>query len=83
VLVTNNSSDFPRLYARQGLHAGLVIIIPNVNRVGQHGLFLTALEDLAKVGDLVNRVLEVDIDGDDVTFTVYDLPADESWFRRR
>jgi predicted nuclease of predicted toxin-antitoxin system len=31
VLVTNNGGDFRRLYRTQPLHAGLVIIIPNVN----------------------------------------------------
>jgi predicted nuclease of predicted toxin-antitoxin system len=74
-LVTNNASDFRRLYATQPLHAGLVIIIPNVNRSTQQRLFLGALDELARLGEPVNRVLEVDIDGDDVTFNVYDFPA--------
>ena len=76
VLVTNNASDFRRLYATQPLHAGLVIIIPNVNRMDQRRLFRGALDELARLGEPVNRVLEVDIDGDDVTFSLYDLPAD-------
>jgi predicted nuclease of predicted toxin-antitoxin system len=76
VLVTNNASDFRRLYARQPLHAGLVIIIPNVGRVMQRRLFRGALDELALIGEPINRVLEVDIDGDDVTFSLYDLPAD-------
>ena len=75
VLVTNNASDFRRLYARQRLHAGLVIIIPNVNRTEQQRLFLGALNELAALGEPINRVLEVDIDGDDMTFDLYDLPA--------
>ena len=74
VLVTNNASDFRRLYATQPLHAGLVIIIPNVNRVVQRQLFQGALDELARVGEPVNRVLEVDIEGDEVTFKLYDLP---------
>jgi predicted nuclease of predicted toxin-antitoxin system len=74
VLVTNNASDFRRLYAAQTLHAGLVIIIPNVNRIVQQQLFRGALDELAKFGEPVNRVLEVDIEGDDVTFKLYDLP---------
>jgi predicted nuclease of predicted toxin-antitoxin system len=74
VLVTNNASDFRRLYAAQTLHAGLVIIIPNVNRMVQQQLFRGALDELAKFGEPVNRVLEVDIEGDDVTFKLYDLP---------
>jgi predicted nuclease of predicted toxin-antitoxin system len=74
VLVTNNASDFRRLYATQLLHAGLVIIVPNVNRIDQQRLFRGALDELARFGEPVNRVLEVDIEGDDVTFKLYDLP---------
>jgi predicted nuclease of predicted toxin-antitoxin system len=43
VLVTNNAIDFRRLYARQTLHAGLVIILPSVNRTTQQMLFRGAL----------------------------------------
>jgi predicted nuclease of predicted toxin-antitoxin system len=75
VLVTNNASDFRRLYAAEPLHAGLVIIIPSVNRRDQQRLFRGALDELARFGEPVNRVLEVDIDGDDVTFKLYDLPT--------
>jgi hypothetical protein len=75
-MVTNNASDFRRLYAAQPLHAGLVVIVPSVNRVVQQQLFRGALEALADFGDPVNRVLEVDIEGDEVTFTFYELPAD-------
>ena len=75
VLVTNNASDFRRLYAKQPVHAGLVIILPNVNRIEQQRLFLGALAELATLGEPINRVLEVDIEGDDMTFTFYDLPA--------
>lgn len=74
VLVTNNASDFRRLYGTQPLHAGLVIIIPNVNRAVQQQLFRGALDELAGHGEPINRVLEVDIDGDEVTFDLYDLP---------
>jgi hypothetical protein len=75
VLVTNNAGDFRRLYAVQPLHAGLVIVIPNVGRVTQRRLFRGALDALAMLGEPINRVLEVDIDGDEVTFSLYDLPA--------
>ncbi len=75
VLVTNNASDFRRLYAAQPLHAGLVIIIPNVGRAIQQQLFFGALEQLAAHGEPINQVLEVDIDGEDVTFTFYDHPT--------
>ncbi len=78
VLVTNNASDFRRLYARQTLHAGLIIIIPNVNRRQQRRLFRGALDLLATMAEPVNRVLEIDIDGDDVTFALYELPPSPS-----
>jgi hypothetical protein len=77
-VVTNNASDFRRLYATQPLHAGLVIIIPSVNRVEQQRLFRGALDELGQLGELINRVLEVDIDGDEVVFSLYDLPTTSS-----
>lgn len=74
VVVTNNASDFRRLLAAQPLHAGLVILIPNVDRAMQCRLFKAALDELASHGEPVNQVLEVDLDGGDVTFALYDLP---------
>ena len=58
--VTNNRTDFAVLYGREDLHAGLVIIIPNVVPVRQCGLFRTAL---AHIGgrSMVNTVLEIDV----------------------
>lgn len=47
VLVTNNASDFRRLYAAEPLHAGLVIVIPVVGRALQRKLFRAALDELA------------------------------------
>ena len=55
VLVTNNASDFRRLYAAQPLHAGLVILIPTVSRVLHRKLFRAALDELAVVGEPVRR----------------------------
>jgi predicted nuclease of predicted toxin-antitoxin system len=74
VLVTNNASDFRELYAAQPLHAGLIILIPVATRVVQQRLFKAALDELAVIGEPVNRVLEVDLDGEEVTLTLYDLP---------
>jgi hypothetical protein len=56
--VTNNASDFRRRYAAQPLHAGLVILIPAVDRSLQQRLFKTALDELAILGEPVNRVIE-------------------------
>ena len=74
VVVTNNASDFRKLYATQSLHTGLVIIIPSVNRVEQQRLFHGALDELSRFGELINRVLEVDIAGDEITFDFYEIP---------
>jgi len=75
VLVTNNASDFRQLYAMESLHAGLVILIPVVNRVVQQKLFRAALDELVAIGEPINRVLEVDLDGEEVTLAFYDLPT--------
>lgn len=74
VLVTNNASDFRQLYAAQPLHPGLIILIPVVNRNVQRQLFKAALDELAIIGEPVNRVLEVDLDGGEATLTLYDWP---------
>jgi len=74
-LVTNNAVDFRGLYAAQPLHAGLVILIPNVDGDMQQRLFSGAIEHLARYGEPVNQVLEVDLEGDEVTFTFYELPS--------
>ncbi len=76
ILVTNNAGDFRQLYAAQPLHAGLIILLPNVGRDLQQRLFRAALDELATTGEPVNRVLEVDLDGGEVTLTLYDLPPD-------
>jgi hypothetical protein len=78
VLVTNNASDFRKIYATTSLHAALVIIVPNVGRALQARLFRAALEAVPEPDDLVNSVLEVSIDGEEVTLDFYDLPEDPS-----
>ena len=78
VLVTNNASDFRQLYAAQPLHAGLIVLIPTVIRTVQKRLFKAALEELATIGEPINRVLEVDLDGEELTLTLYDWPPASS-----
>jgi len=46
-----------------------------VNVTLQQQLFQGALEELAAIGEPVNRVLEVDLDGDVLTFELYELPV--------
>ena len=60
--VTNNRTDFTALYAKEELHAGLVIILPNVTPARQRELFRAALSHIGK-RNLMNAVLEVDLAG--------------------
>jgi predicted nuclease of predicted toxin-antitoxin system len=74
VVVTNNASDFLKLYAAQELHPGLVILLPSVGRETQKLLFAAALTRLSVVGEPINQVVEVSLDGQDITVTLYPLP---------
>lgn len=58
--VTNNAVDFRRLFATEELHAGLVILLPNVRRALQVKLFAAVLADLAADDDVVNKAIEAD-----------------------
>lgn len=72
--VTNNARDFRKLYAKEELHAGLVIIVPQVLPAQQRELFALILQDLADTQDMVNEVIEVTLDGEDAVLTRYSLP---------
>jgi predicted nuclease of predicted toxin-antitoxin system len=73
--VTNNRVDFIQLFGQMELHAGLIIIVPNVVPALQRALFESALQYLAgKV--LVNSVVEVSLDLQVVTCVEYRLPTD-------
>jgi predicted nuclease of predicted toxin-antitoxin system len=61
-LVTNNRLDFMALYAKEPLHPGLIIILPNVTPSRQRELFRAALVHIGG-RDLINTVLEVDLTG--------------------
>lgn len=74
--VTNNAADFRRLYRRESLHAGLIIIIPQVPPARQRELLAALLTYLGPDGLLVNEVVEIVIDSDEVRLEVYDLPED-------
>lgn len=73
--VTNNARDFRKLYAKEQLHAGLVIIVPQVLPELQRQLFSLTLQELVEGGEIVNEVIEVSLDGDEVVLTRYSLPG--------
>lgn len=74
--VTNNARDFRRLYAREAIHAGLVILIPNVTPDLQRILFDAALDDLDGEGGLINEALEIGLIDGGIEITRYELPND-------
>lgn len=73
LFVTNNRMDFLRLYERQMLDNGLIVIVPSTHRLAQCHLFRRALDHLAQLEDLVNRGLEIEADG---RVTVFALPSE-------
>ena len=70
-----DASDFRRHFARALLHAGLIVIVPNVDPAAQRRLFRAAVDALEGPDELIDRVLEGGIEGEDVTLDFYDLPA--------
>lgn len=69
--VTNNRVDFLRLYARERLHAGLIVILPVVMLARQIELFDAALDRIeAARFDMVNTMVEVSAAGE-VTIGVW------------
>jgi predicted nuclease of predicted toxin-antitoxin system len=73
--VTNNRTDFLTLYNRAPVHAGLVIIVPNVTPIRQRELFQAALDHIDQ-GEIVNAVLEVEYRGDRIECREYPMPEE-------
>jgi predicted nuclease of predicted toxin-antitoxin system len=73
--VTNNRTDFLTLYRRTPLHAGLVIIVPNVKPALQRQLFEAALRLIGE-RDPVNTVIEVGFSDEEIECRQYPLPPD-------
>jgi len=72
--VTNNAADFRNLYAREEMHAGLVIIIPQVKPALQRELFEAVIFELA-TDDPINEVLEIRIENEEKVISRYAMPA--------
>ena len=71
--VTNNRSDFLFLHAKEPLHAGVIIIVPNVTPVRQGELFAAALKHMG-TRDLTNTVVEVKYARNLIECSEYSLP---------
>ena len=74
--VTNNRSDFLDLHGKEPLHAGVIVIVPNVVPVQQLELFGAALKHIG-TRDLTNTVVEVRFVRDDIQCSEYELPNPE------
>jgi predicted nuclease of predicted toxin-antitoxin system len=73
--VTNNARDFRKLYSREPLHAGLIIVVPQVVPARQRGLFDALLESLDPSEQLVNEVIEIELQNGEVILSRYRLPS--------
>ena len=73
--VTNNLADFITLFGKMALHAGLIVLVPNVEPAVQRALFQAALQYSAG-RELVNAVIEVSLEGKAVRCVEYELPSE-------
>ncbi|AMS45551.1 DUF5615 family PIN-like protein [Aminobacter aminovorans] len=76
--VTNNARDFRKLYAQEEIHAGLLIIVPQVAPDKQRELFDALLDELGEDAAVVNEVIEIQLEDGAAVITRYDLPAIEA-----
>jgi hypothetical protein len=77
IFVTNNASDFRKLYARQPLHPGLIIIVPAVAPALQRELLERVIDDMIAGDEPVNEAIEVRMEDGEVVIERYSLPASE------
>ncbi len=70
VFVSNNARDFRKLMAEAELHAGLLVVVPNVRPIAHAELFARALYEIARIPDMINKVVEIDFD----ELRIYELP---------
>ena len=71
--VTNNRADFLDLHGKEPLHAGVIVIVPNVVPLQQRELFAAALKHVG-TRDLTNTVVEVRFVEDGIRCSEYELP---------
>ncbi len=73
--VTNNARDFRKLYAKEALHPGLLLIVPQVLPARQRVLFAALLESVAAEEFLINEVIEISFEGEMAVVSRYNLSA--------
>lgn len=75
--VTNNAVDFRKLYARQAIHAGLLIIVPAVSPTTQRDLFNLLLDEMDAGGEPINEAIEIRVENGEGVLDRYSLPTTE------
>ena len=74
-LVTNNARDFRRLFAREPIHAGLILILPQVPPARQRELLDIALTEIGAADLLVNEAIEINIQAGAVVISRFEFPV--------
>jgi hypothetical protein len=74
--VTNNRVDFLAIYGKESLHAGVIVIVPNVVPTRQRQLLAAAFKHIG-TRDLTNTVVEAQFAGDAIECSEYVLPRPE------
>jgi predicted nuclease of predicted toxin-antitoxin system len=74
--VTNNRADFLALHEKEPLHAGVIVIVPNVVPSQQRELFAAALKHIG-ARDLTNAAVEVRFFKGGIKCSEYELPRPE------
>ena len=75
VFVTNNALDFQKLFLKELLHPGLIIIVPNVSPELQCKLFSAVLEFI-RGNEPINSVVRADWDGRAILLEMFYLADD-------
>lgn len=76
VFVTNNASDFKKLFAREWIHSGLIVIVPSISPQVQQALFKAALEEI-KTNEPINAVVEVRLERAHIVIETFALSQGE------
>ncbi len=72
--VTNNARDFLKLYAKEEVHAGLIVIVPQAVPSRQRELFDAVLELLGAERTLINEAVEITEEAGATELRRYELP---------
>ncbi len=74
-LCDQQRARFQETFGNEEIHAGLIIIVPQVVPALQRDLFTLVLEAVAGGEEVLNEVIEISIEGDEAVLTRYSLPA--------